>query len=236
MKIDQDNILPPIWIRIITFGFRLLYNELAWTYDAVSWLVSMGQWRQWQKAAIPFLSGQAILELAHGPGHMLLELESNGYDVIGLDLSPFMTRMASRRLQQNESAAEILRAQAQRLPFLSSTFDSILATFPTIFIVDPATLAELHRVIRPGGSVIIVPQARLTGGGILRRLIEWLYTITGQEPVPKDEQLISPNWFMAEELFTGAGFSLNIEDVDLERSIVTIVIATRDYQDEAPST
>jgi ubiquinone/menaquinone biosynthesis C-methylase UbiE len=227
MMIEKDIILPPIWIRIITFGFRLLYNELAWSYDAVSWIVSMGQWRQWQRAAMPFLSGQSILELAHGPGHMLLELESNGYDVIGLDLSPFMTRMASRKLQQNESAAAILRAQAQRLPFVDTMFDSILSTFPTIFIVDPATLAELYRVIRPGGRVVIIPQARLTGGGILRRFVEWLYAITGQRPVPEEEQLDSPNWIMAEELFSSAGFNLNIEHVNLEKSIVTIIVATK---------
>ncbi len=228
MMIDQDNFLPAIWVRIITFGFRLLYNELAWTYDAVSWLVSMGQWRQWQQAALPYLSGQAILELAHGPGHMLLELETNGYNAIGFDLSPFMTHIASRRLRQNDSAVAILRAQAQQLPFVNSSFDSVLSTFPTKFIADPATLVELYRVLRPGGRVVIVPQARLTGGGLISRFLEWLYAITGQQSVPEDEQLESPNWLMAEELFTSAGFKLNIENVKLEKSTVTIIIATRE--------
>ena len=227
--IYQESVLPNFWIRIIDFGFRLLYNELAWTYDAVSWIASLGQWRQWQKAALPYLTGQSVLELAHGPGHMLLELELNGYNVTGIDLSPFMSRMASHRLNRNNSTVTVIRAKAQQIPLAESSFDSVLSTFPTIFIVDPATLAELHRVLRPGGKLIIVPQARLTGAGILHRLIEWLYKITGQQAVPEEAQRKTSNWFMAEELFAGAGFRIEIEHVKLEKSIVTIVIARKEH-------
>lgn len=227
---DQDSFLASNWIRLITFGFRLLYNELAWTYDIVSWLVSLGHWRQWQVSALPFISGQVVLELAHGPGHMLLELERNGYDVVGIDLSPSMTRIASSRLRRNNSAATILRAKAQQMPFISSSFDSVLATFPTTFILDPATLEQLHRVTRPDGRVVIVPQARLSGGGLMIRFLEWLYTITGQKPVPEENQLASPNWLIARQLFEEAGFKLDIINVDLGKSTVTIVIATKNSE------
>ncbi|MCB9446672.1 MAG: class I SAM-dependent methyltransferase, partial [Ardenticatenaceae bacterium] len=50
-----------LWKKLIRFGFRLLYNELAWTYDAVSWLVSLGDWRSWQQAALPFVLGPDVL-------------------------------------------------------------------------------------------------------------------------------------------------------------------------------
>lgn len=232
---DQDSLLASIWIRLITFGFRLLYNELAWTYDIVSWLVSLGQWRQWQASAIPFLSGEAVLEIAHGPGHMLLELDRIGYDVVGFDLSPYMSRIAFRRLRRNDSAATILRAQVQQMPFMGSSFDSVLATFPTTFILDPATLEQLHRVTKPDGRVVIVPQARLSGSGLIIRFLEWLYTITGQKPVPEEKQLSSPNWLIANQLFTDAGFKLNIENVKLERSTVTVVIATKQLQTKETS-
>ncbi len=36
-----------LWVGLIKFGFRLLYQEMAWTYDWVSWLVSLGEWRRW---------------------------------------------------------------------------------------------------------------------------------------------------------------------------------------------
>ena len=224
---DQDGWLLSIWIRLITFGFRLLYNELAWTYDIVSWLVSLGQWRQWQASALPFLSGKVVLELAHGPGHMLLELERNGYDVVGLDLSPYMTRIAARKLRRNDSAVAILRARAQQIPFIASSFDSVLATFPTPFILDPAAIEELHRVTRPDGRVVIITQAQFTGSGLIVRFLEWLYTITGQRAIPEEEQLSSPKWLVANQLFTDAGFKLEIENVKLERSTVTVVIATK---------
>jgi SAM-dependent methyltransferase len=89
-----------LWIKLIRFGFRLLYNELAWTYDAVSWLVSLGHWRQWQRAALPFVMGQRVLEIGHGPGHMLAALRAQGVNVIGLDLSPFMGQMARQRFRR----------------------------------------------------------------------------------------------------------------------------------------
>ena len=86
--------LASVWLQFLRFGFRLLYNELAWTYDIVSWIVSLGQWREWQKAGLQFLSGENILELAHGPGHILVELEEAGFKVTGLDLSESMGQMA----------------------------------------------------------------------------------------------------------------------------------------------
>ena len=36
-----------LWWRFVRFGFRLLYNEFAWTYDFVAWVVSFGQWKAW---------------------------------------------------------------------------------------------------------------------------------------------------------------------------------------------
>jgi ubiquinone/menaquinone biosynthesis C-methylase UbiE len=229
---EQKIAMPAIWVRIIRFGFRLLYNEFAWIYDVISWMVSLGQWRLWQKAALPYLSGKSVLEVAHGPGHMLLEVESRGYDVIGLDLSPYMTRMASRRLQRQNSAVNLLRAKAQQIPFPNATFDSILSTFPTIFILEPATLAEFHRIIQPGGRVVIVPQARLTGSGIIYKFIEWLYLITGQQPIPGEKQLSSQNWYRARESFSSAGFSITVEYEDLRKSIVTIMIAEKDLESD----
>ena len=75
------------WQQLVRFGFRLLYNEMAWTYDMVSWSVSLGEWRLWQQAALPFVSGETVLEIGHGPGHMLLALQNMGVAVTGLDLS-----------------------------------------------------------------------------------------------------------------------------------------------------
>jgi ubiquinone/menaquinone biosynthesis C-methylase UbiE len=218
--------LASVWLRILRFGFRLLYNELAWTYDFVSSVVSLGQWREWQKAGLQFLSGENILELAHGPGHMLVELEEAGFKVTGLDLSEAMGQMAKRRLIKAGLTIIISRGQAQQLPYPDRSFDSLLATFPAEFIVDPRSIDEANRVLRPNGRLVIVAQAKLERGGILRLILEWLYTITGQRPAKSDgvNNLI---WQETAQRYIVAGFDVELEQVELDGSLVTVVVANK---------
>lgn len=222
-KPGQDH----IWRRVFRFGFRLLYNEMAWTYDAVSWVVSLGQWRAWQRVGLAYLAGRQVLELAHGTGHMLPELEASGFTVVGLDLSEAMGRIARARLRKGGQIVPLVRASAHSLPFATETFDSVLATFPTEFIVDVRTLGSLYRVLRPGGRLVIVPEARLTGGGILRGAIEWLYAITGQRGLPDGLDHQNDPWYFARERFVTAGFRVQVEKVELEGSVVTVVLVQK---------
>ena len=166
-----------LWIKLIRFGFRLLYNEMAWTYDAVSWAVSLGHWRQWQRTVLPFVQGERVLEIGHGPGHLLADLQVRDLNVTGLDLSPFMGRMARRRLGQD---VPLVRGLVQQLPWGTAVFDTILSTFPTEYIVQPETVSALWRVLKENGRVVIVPEGHLTGDGTIHRLIDWLFAVTGQ--------------------------------------------------------
>ena len=212
-----------LWLKLIRFGFRLLYNELAWTYDAVSWLVSLGHWRAWQQAALPFVTGERVLEIGHGPGHMLAALQAQPRSVVGLDLSPYMGRLARRRLG---ARVPLVCGLVQQLPWRSAVFDTILSTFPTEYIVAPATVAALYRVLKPDGRLVIVPEGHLTGHGLLHRLIDWLFAITGQRTAPFD--------FIEEELwahftwpFHEAGFAVVVHTVSLPGSAVTVIVAIK---------
>jgi ubiquinone/menaquinone biosynthesis C-methylase UbiE len=158
----------------------MLYHPLAWMYDPVSRVVSRGRWGDWQHASCAELEGQQILELAFGTGNLLAGLHAAGYHVVGLELSPSMVRLARRKLEGRGVALPLVRGRVQALPFGCTSFDSVLCTFPGDFIVAPATLSEIARVLRPGGRVVIVPSARLHGQDLWSRLIEWLYGITGQ--------------------------------------------------------
>ncbi len=207
------------WWGLIRFGFRLLYNEFAWSYDLVSSLVSLGQWRQWQRASIPYLVAtpdHLILELAHGTGTLLIDLTRMGMRVIGLDLSPFMGRIAGRKARHAGLVLRLVRASAMQLPFPDTSFDSVVSTFPTEFIVHPQTLAEIHRVLKPGGRWVCVPNSVLTIRGPVSRFLEWLYQITGQRgPWPIDPCQAAGK----------AGFEAELIIEELPGSRVWIVVA-----------
>ena len=219
-----------LWKRIVEFGFYLLYNQLAWTYDLVSWCVSLGEWRKWQIASLDFVRGPAVLEIAHGPGHMLVEMEKRGWAVIGLDLSPAMGRLAQARLNRNNLADKIplLRCHIPDIPLRSATFDSILSQFPTSFIFEADTLHALHRLLKPSGVLIILPEGHLTRKGIITRFIHWLFYITGQTiGDEKDPNSLEAFWDNVRNHLLNAGFEASYEIVQLEKSAATIIIAQK---------
>lgn len=226
-SLQDAGFLMRSWYRLLRFGFRLLYNEMAWTYDSVSWLVSLGQWREWQRAVIPYLVGSRILEVAHGPGHLLVDLSRRGYHVFGLDLSLYMGRQARRNLSRADQSAPLTRGDVRALPYISESFESVLSTFPAEFIVDPGTIRELNRVLQPGGRIVLVPEARLKDGGLIRRFIGWLFVITGQRIEPSEEGWLAQIWIEAEGRFTGVGLKATIEKVELEDSEVMVVVLTK---------
>lgn len=213
--------LAEAWWRLIRFGFRLLYNELAWTYDAVSAVVSLGDWRGWQRAALPYLGvtpGARVLELAHGTGNLQIDLRTAGVIPVGLDLSPHMGRIARGKLARHRLAPRLVRGRGQALPFPAESFPAVVSTFPTEFIIDPFTVGEVYRVLAPGGRFVIVINGLLTGGGIVRRMLEWAYRVTGQRgPWPGDPLRV----------FGEAGFALKQVEVSLARSRVLLFVATR---------
>jgi ubiquinone/menaquinone biosynthesis C-methylase UbiE len=215
-------LLSRYWWSLVRFGFRLLYNELAFTYDLVSWVVSLGQWRAWQRAAIPCLSvapGDTVLEIAHGTGGLQLDLRTAGVQTVGLDRSPQMGRIARRKMQQRGFRPRLARGNALALPFPTGSFRAVVSTFPTEFFLDARTLAETHRVLLPGGRLVIVANGRLTGRDPLSRLLELAYAITGQRgPWPIDNTI---------ERFRRAGLPAQLLSRPLHRSEVWLVIAQK---------
>ncbi|MFN8418636.1 MAG: methyltransferase domain-containing protein [Anaerolineae bacterium] len=209
------------WLRVLRFGFRLLYNEMAWTYDAVSWGVSLGEWRSWQRAAIPHLNAppdSLILEVAHGTANLQIDLRAAGYRSIGIDLSPYMGQIARRKLLREGIQPSLIRARAQALPFADASFHAVVSTFPTEFIIDPATLSEINRVLHPDGRLVFVPNGELTNRGAVEQGLELAYRVTGQRG----------GWpSQVTRRFSSVGFSLQVLEVQCKRSIAQVVIAQK---------
>jgi ubiquinone/menaquinone biosynthesis C-methylase UbiE len=149
--------------RIYFWLAERLYNELAWAYEAVASLVSLGRWQGWRLRALDAL-GEApgrVLELGFGTGALLVAMAARGWWPVGLEPSPAMQRVAARRLRRARVDARHghspvrLRGHAQALPFRDGSFDAAVATFPTEYIMSVETLREVHRVLCPRGCLVI---------------------------------------------------------------------------------
>lgn len=185
-----DKLYPPVkkrlLARLLTFFFRMLYHPFAWTYDLVAAAVSLGQWKRWVFEAEQMLKGKRVLELGFGPGHLQARLAGGGYQVFGLDESAQMARQAGGRLRKKNLTPRLSRGLAQALPFPTGAFDSVVATFPTQYIVDPATLTEIYRVLRPGGRLVVLFSAWITGKSAPEKALALLFRTTGQSPSVTD--------------------------------------------------
>ena len=208
--------LKAAWYRLVAFGFRLLYDELAWTYDLVSWIVSLGRWREWLYTTQRHLPAEGqVLELGSGPGHLLVALRRAGLAAVGIDISRGMLRLAGRRLRTCHLPPTLCRGSAGHLPLASSSFEAVVVTFPTPFVYDALALREIARVLRPGGRLVIAEQATLGGHGPVHRTVEWLYRITGQRGAPPD--LVAG--------LSQAGFRAERRTVGVRGTTVVLIIA-----------
>ena len=141
--------------RIFLWVTRRLYNEFAWAYDLASWIVSLGQWSRWRRAALDHVRGERVLEIGFGTGELLAEMAMRGWRVCGLDPSPAMQRVAARKLRRRRARAPRLRGRAEALPFLEGTFDTVVSTFPAECILSRKTFEEAARLLAPGGRFVI---------------------------------------------------------------------------------
>lgn len=211
--------------RFLKFFFSHLYHDWAGLYDWVADGVSIGLWRKWIGSCLPYLKGQTILELGHGPGHLQVQLVARGYKTIGLDPSQQMGRIASHRLKKFLQTSDngyanknLVRAQAQEIPLPAKSVDSVVSTFPSEYIFSPNTLASVYRVLRPGGELIILLTGWITGKSLLLRAAGWLFRITG-ESGEWDPQWAHP--------LQDAGFIPSVGWIELETSRVLMIRAIR---------
>jgi ubiquinone/menaquinone biosynthesis C-methylase UbiE len=210
-----------LWWRLVHFGFRLLYNELAFTYDLVSRVVSLGSWQCWQRTSLNHLDivpNDRVLDLAHGTGNLHIDLNVAGYRVFGHDLSSCMGRITCKKLNKHSFPMRLSRGKAQALPYASGSFATVISTFPTAFITQPDTLDEIARVLRSHGQFVIVSSGILTGGGALRIFLEWLYRVTGQRERPQ---------FDIRTFLADSGFVSKIVQEPCPHSIAQVIVARK---------
>jgi demethylmenaquinone methyltransferase/2-methoxy-6-polyprenyl-1,4-benzoquinol methylase len=139
---------------------RELFAPLGPTYDRYARLLSLGQdprWRRFLVSRMPVGSDDVVLDVATGTGAVACELvRSKGCSVVGVDQSPEMLAVARRRLTLVAETRRIrfVEARAEELPFEDASFDGLTFTYLLRYVEDVgATLSELARVVRPGGTI-----------------------------------------------------------------------------------
>ncbi|MGC9395802.1 MAG: class I SAM-dependent methyltransferase [Anaerolineae bacterium] len=183
------------WRGFYRWAAKRLYNEFAWAYDAVSWLVSAGHWSGWRKAVLAHVSGERVLEVGFGTGDLLVEMAARGWNACGLDLSPAMHRIVARKLRRRGLDAPHVRGVTQALPFADGSFDTLIATFPAEYIVAPETLREAARVLAPGGRFVIAGLVAQVEHPVLRRLVKPIYGDVRDGALAYFERVVTPAGF-----------------------------------------
>ncbi|ASU81653.1 SAM-dependent methyltransferase [Nocardiopsis gilva YIM 90087] len=102
------------------------------------------------------------LEVAVGTGRNL-PLYPPGTELSGIDLSAEMLAIARRRARDLGIDADLREGDAQRLPYADASFDTVVCTLSLCSVPDmEAVIAEMHRVVRPGGSLLLLDHVRPT--------------------------------------------------------------------------
>jgi demethylmenaquinone methyltransferase/2-methoxy-6-polyprenyl-1,4-benzoquinol methylase len=169
---------------------RTLFAPLGPTYDRYAAALSFGQdprWRRFLVSQVDAGSSDTVLDVATGTGAVARELlRQKGCAVVGLDQSPEMLVEARRRLPEN---VELVEGTAEELPFPDASFDALTFTYLLRYVSDPAaTLRELARVVRPGGTIAGLEFA--VPHGVWRPLWE-LYVRVG---LPLAGRVLSSGW------------------------------------------
>jgi demethylmenaquinone methyltransferase/2-methoxy-6-polyprenyl-1,4-benzoquinol methylase len=143
-----------------TQAARELFAPLGPTYDRYASLLSLGQdprWRRFLVERIEAGRGSVVLDVATGTAAVALELvRQKGCAVVGVDQSAEMLEEGRRRITLAAATKDIrlVEARAEQLPFDDRAFDALTVTYLLRYVDDPnATLAELARVVRPGGTI-----------------------------------------------------------------------------------
>jgi demethylmenaquinone methyltransferase/2-methoxy-6-polyprenyl-1,4-benzoquinol methylase len=148
--------------------------------------LSFGQdprWRRYLVGRIEAPQGAQILDVASGTGLVARALAARGYRVTSLDASEAM-------LSYGAPAGPRVVARGESLPFADAAFDALTFTYLLRYVDDPgATLAELARVVKPGGSIASlefnVPPA-LWARAAWHSYTSWVMPVLGS--------IVSPAW------------------------------------------
>ena len=147
-----------------------MFDGIAERYDLLNDILSAGQVRLWRRAVARITGarpGDRVLDLAAGTGTSALSFTATGADCVACDFSLGMLRAGQSRLAGRKQAGAgrlgLVAGDALRLPFRDEAFDAVTISFGLRNVASPgAALAEMHRVTRPGGRLVVCEFSTIT--------------------------------------------------------------------------
>jgi demethylmenaquinone methyltransferase/2-methoxy-6-polyprenyl-1,4-benzoquinol methylase len=137
------------------FDVARMFDDVAAKYDVTNDILSLGQDRRWRQALVEALgpqAGERVLDLAAGTGTSSEPLGRSGAFVVPCDFSQGMLAVGKQRRPELAFVA----GDGLKLPFADSSFDGVTISFGLRNLHDTAAgLAELLRVTRPGGRIVV---------------------------------------------------------------------------------
>ena len=135
---------------------RAMFDRIAGVYDVMNSVMTAGLHHRWRERAVDLASvgpGSRALDVATGTGDLAVALAARGAEVVGSDFSDGMLE----RARAKSSAVRWERANALALPYDDDSFDAATVGFGARNFSDlPRGLAEMARVVRPGGRVVVL--------------------------------------------------------------------------------
>jgi demethylmenaquinone methyltransferase/2-methoxy-6-polyprenyl-1,4-benzoquinol methylase len=176
-----------------------MFDRIAHRYDLLNRLLSCRRdvaWRNKVAEYLPDRPNQTVLDIATGTADLLLSLFRKSRQVefgTGLDMSPKMLGLAREKIagRQLDNRISLVRADALCLPFANGSLDAVTIGFGIRNVPDvPVALAEMHRVLRPGGKVLIL-EFSLPRNWLMRRL----YPFHLRGIIPRVGAMISSDYY-----------------------------------------
>lgn len=127
-----------------------------------------------QRVANLLPAGSRVLEVAPGPGYFSIELAKRGsFSVTGMDLSRTFVKMAAEKAAQAGAPAQFVQGSASNMPFPAESFDFLLCRAAFKNFADPVgALKEMCRVLRPGGTALLIDLSRDAQPGEISRAVD----------------------------------------------------------------
>jgi demethylmenaquinone methyltransferase/2-methoxy-6-polyprenyl-1,4-benzoquinol methylase len=148
--------------RLAPDAVRSMFDRISPVYDAMNRTMTMGLDQRWRRATVAAVvqPGDRVLDACCGTGDLAVAALQAGATVTGLDFSERMLERARRKSDE----IDWVQGDAEKLPFEDATFDATTVGFGVRNLADlERGLAELRRVLRPGGRVAILEITKPSG-------------------------------------------------------------------------